>query len=143
MSSDTDLEQMRIDLAAIRAEFERLQWTTPTYAGGLTVRVFTGAGAGDVQLQGQNVYGSTFDTCIDPQSAADFYTDINVWSRGGVSTAGVVTNNTTSVLVGPTGGPFVPLAPGESITLRKKSPANVFIRAGKATAAADQVVVFW
>ena len=142
MTDQTDnaiqrMNQLRTDV------LKRFQYALPTYEGSLTVRVFTGAGAGDVQLQGQNVYGSSFETTVDTQQAADFLTDINIWSRGGVSTAGVVTPNTTSILVGNSGGPFVPIAPGETITLRKKAPSQLVFKAGKATATADQVVFFW
>lgn len=121
----------------------RLQWTDRGYGGGVTVRVLTGAGAGDVQLQGQNVYGASFETPLDTQQAADYLTDINIWSRGSVSTAGVVTANSTSILIGQPGGPFIPLAPGDTITLRKKAPSALVLKAGKATATTDTVVVFW
>jgi hypothetical protein len=118
---------------------QRRQMFSPRAQGGLTVFVFTGS---TTVIQGQLTYNTTFQPMASGQGY-DFLTDINIWSRGTVSTAGVVTGNSTSIIIRSTGSAPITLAPGESFTLRNKNPTMLEFAAGAATTGTDSVIIFW
>ena len=108
---------------------------------GLTVFTYIGGTTGP--SSGGKLTYDVVEQPIATGSSFDYKTDINVWSRGSVSTGGVVTPNSTSIIFGGAGIGVLTLAPGESITLRSKNPTKLFFHAGKATAATDSVIFYW
>jgi hypothetical protein len=109
--------------------------------GALTVFVYTGAST--APNQGLTNYTNGNAVPIASGSGYDYETDINIWSRGAVSTSGSVTSNTTAIWIASQGTPIIPLAPGESITLRNKNPTQLTLQAAAAPSTTDTVIIYW
>ncbi len=117
----------------------RRQMYSPRSTGGLTVINFSG----NTAAQGLNTYNATTPVPMASGQGYDYLTDINIWSRGSVSSAGVVTPNTTAIFIMSQGGAPITLAPGESFTLRNKNPTQLSLLAAATPSSTDSVMIFW